>query len=348
MSYAISPAGLALIRKFEGFCAQPVRLPSGDWLVGHGHLRSGEPGAPVTRVEAAELLKRDLAPVERVVNALVSKPLTQSQFDALASFVFSIGVEAFAGSQVLRKVNGGDFVAAACAMDAWRKAELDGEEAVVDALVRRRAAEKALFLKNLPSEPAPSAQMRAKLDHAAAILATPVKHVGAVSAAAPAKFVASNVVALARSKRAPASFEPAKRLTEILKSEPATEALLSAQPANDFDFEDDDEIVTAHAKPVARPLDRVREATRKAYAAQQAEAQGGLAASVLRRLSSVGAIGNVGLVALLLLSLALTSLGGVLLSNGSPAAAAAVVAPALAAGLAAAYGLWRASRPSAP
>ncbi len=35
---------------------------------------------------------------------------------------------------------------AACAMELWRKADFEGERIVVDALVRRRSAEKALFL----------------------------------------------------------------------------------------------------------------------------------------------------------------------------------------------------------
>ena len=68
------------------------------------------------------------------------------------SFAFSVGAEAFGKSQVLRRVNAGDYVSAACAMDAWRKSDVGGELVIVDALVRRRAAEKALFLKDMPLE----------------------------------------------------------------------------------------------------------------------------------------------------------------------------------------------------
>mgnify|MGYP006988316285 CR=1 FL=1 len=35
---------------------------------------------------------------------------------------------------------------AACAMELWRKADFEGERIVIDALVRRRSAEKTLFL----------------------------------------------------------------------------------------------------------------------------------------------------------------------------------------------------------
>lgn len=272
MTYAISAEGLALIQHYEGFRAEPVQLPGGAWLVGHGHVRIGDAGRNVSRGEAAQLLALDLAPAARVVNALVSGPLAQSQFDALVSFTFSVGADALAGSQVLRSVNSGDFLGAACAMEAWRKADIGGECEVVDALVRRRAAEKALFLRELPLECAPSALLRAHLDHAAAFLGVPVKYATAPAVgsalAVRALFVESNVVSML-GKMAP-RFEPAVRLTEILKSEPATEAVMLRQAANDIADDYEGEIVTAHARPVARGLDGVREATRRTFAAQLA------------------------------------------------------------------------------
>ncbi len=254
MTYAISANGLALIREYEGFRAEPAQLPDGNWVVGHGHVRIGEAGPAVTENEAGDLLALDLAPVERLVNAAVTTALTQSQFDALVSFAFSIGHEQFERSQVARRVNTGDFVSAACAMDAWRKSDVSGELEIVDALVRRRAAEKALFLKDLPHDAAPSVFMRAKLDYAASVLGAPLKY-----AAAPA--VGS--IPVVQMKQ-----QDNVVLTEVLQSEPATETLLLTQPiANDVD--DADTIHTAHAKPVARTMDDIRAATRLAYETQQ-------------------------------------------------------------------------------
>lgn len=237
MTNAISAHGLALIQELEGFQAEPKQLPTGGWVIGYSHVRATEPGDAINENEAADILVVDLISYETMVNALVTQPLTQTQFDALVSFAFSVGAEAFGKSQVLRRVNTGDYVSAACAMDAWRKSDVSGELVVVDALVRRRAAEKALFLKELPQVSAPSVFVRPQLDHAASILGapmayTPVPEVGSI---APA----------------PAKPEPAERLTEILKSEPATEALLLTQVVAD-DVSDDGEITTAHAKPVAR------------------------------------------------------------------------------------------------
>ena len=91
--------------------------------------------------------------------------MSRNQYDALASFVFNIGVDNFRHSAVLRRINEGQLIRAAFAMEVWRMADLEGERIVVDALVRRRAAEKALFLT--PDGgwiPAPSALIEPKAD----------------------------------------------------------------------------------------------------------------------------------------------------------------------------------------
>ncbi len=62
------------------------------------------------------------------------------------AFAFNVGVDNFRHSSVLRRVNEGALIQAACALEMWRRAEFEGERIVVDALVRRRAAEKTLFL----------------------------------------------------------------------------------------------------------------------------------------------------------------------------------------------------------
>jgi GH24 family phage-related lysozyme (muramidase) len=344
MTNAISPSGLALIQEFEGFRAEPAQLPDGNWVVGYGHVRIGDAGAPVTQSEAADLLALDLAPVERLVNAAVTQVLTQSQFDALVSFAFSVGAEAFVQSQVARRANAGDFVSAACAMDAWRKSDVSGELEIVDALVRRRAGEKALFLKELPHDASPSVFMRARLDYAASVLGAPTKY-----AAAPA--VGSIPVAQPRP-------EPVQRLGEILKSEPATEALLLTQVAPEQ--ADEDEIVTAHAKPVARSLDSVRDATRRAYAEQAAKRERGhqfdfikpdhRIRNMRRRAELVDRVGrsfeNLGLIALFVFGLGLIAVGASFAFGGDGGAievagASALIAPGLAAALMAGFGLWR-------
>lgn len=266
-SYVVSPEGLAFLAAQEGFYGEPKQMPDGNWLVGHGHVRVGEPGAAVSEDDARELLRLDAAPYERLVNEAVVGPLTQGQFDALVSFALSIGAEAFTKSAVLRRLNSGEFVAAACAMEAWRKSDIAGEEQVLEALVRRRAAEKALFLGG--GEAAPSAFVRAKLDHAAAILGAPI---------AFAQAPAVGEIAVVAEKAADAQI-----IVDVLKSEPATEALLLTQALPAEEAEPIEEITTAHAKPVARTVQQGRQAMRRA--AEEARA-----AYAQRRSQGVGRV----------------------------------------------------------
>lgn len=363
MTHAISAYGLALIQAHEGFRADPAQMPDGNWVIGFGHVRVAEAGAPIDHAEAVALLVLDVAPFEKLVNARVHRDLNQSQFDSLVSFAFSIGAEAFEQSQVLRRVNSGDDMAAACAMDAWRKSDVGGELEIVDALVRRRAAERAMYLRDLVLE-APSAFVRAKLDHAASILGAPVKY-----AAAPA--VGSIPVLQPKP-------EPATVITEILKSEPATEALLLTQVVPDDVMEDDGEIVTAHAKPVARSIDEARAAARRVQdemLAGEAEKNSfqlfkpknvipaeNAPAQVDRRLRTMrqraergflpeidfsGSRENVGLVALLIFGVALLAVSGSLALNANGAvielaASAGVGIPGAIAILMAVFGFRRA------
>lgn len=143
---SVSPAAIALIKRFEGLRRTATKLDDGRWTIGYGHTRSAREGASVSEADAEALLSYDLMTVQAAVNDWTFTPLTQNQFDALVSFVFNIGVDTFRNSTVLRRVNEGAMLQAACAMELWRTADFGGERIVVDALVRRRAAEKALFL----------------------------------------------------------------------------------------------------------------------------------------------------------------------------------------------------------
>ncbi len=175
MPHAVSPDGLALLKRLEGFRADAMQLADGRWLNGFGHVQVKAPKGAVTEAAAETALRTDIAPVEAALGDLLLAPVSQPQFDALVSFAFSIGVDAFSKSDVLRRFNAGEPIAAACAMDAWRKSRVGGEAAVLDALVRRRAAEKAVFLDLTSLVAVPSAYVRAEIDHAASILGQPTK-----------------------------------------------------------------------------------------------------------------------------------------------------------------------------
>lgn len=164
--HRVSPAAIALIKRFEGLRLTAARLDDGRWTIGYGHTRSAREGASISEADAEALLAYDLIDVEAALNDWAFTPLTQNQFDALASFAFNIGLDGFRHSSVLRRINEGALLQAACAMEMWRKADFEGERIVIDALVRRRATEKALFLT--PEDgfvAAPSAVLPPKMDY---------------------------------------------------------------------------------------------------------------------------------------------------------------------------------------
>src|ERR1700761_8325800 len=155
--YQATRAAIDLIKRFEGFRAKAAELPDGRWTVGYGHTKSARAGATITEADADALLIYDVAAVVGAINSWVFSPLTQNQFDALVAFAFNVGLQNFRRSSVLRRLNEGAHLQAACAMEMWRTADFEGERIVVDALMRRRSAEMALFLTPMEGHiPVPS------------------------------------------------------------------------------------------------------------------------------------------------------------------------------------------------
>lgn len=164
--HQVSPAAIELIKRFEGYRRKATRLPDGCWTVGYGHTLTARQGAEVSEEDAEALLLYDLIEISHAVNELTWTPLNRNQFDAICAFVFNIGVETYRTSLVLKRLNQGAILQAAACMELWRTAEVNGERMVVDALVRRRAAEKLLFLTPVDGwVPAPTPLLPPRLDY---------------------------------------------------------------------------------------------------------------------------------------------------------------------------------------
>lgn len=138
--------GLNLIKGYEGLRMSAHYAPSEQWTVGYGHTSTARHGMSVTEGDAERLLKDDISPIETLIGDTVRAPLNQNEHDAIVSLVFNIGEDNWRRSSVLRKLNEGDKLAAAQAFEMWTKAHINGELVTLDGLVRRRAAEKSLFL----------------------------------------------------------------------------------------------------------------------------------------------------------------------------------------------------------
>lgn len=134
------PKGLALVKEFEGLRLKAYRCPAGIWTIGYGSTgKAVHEGLTITAEQAEEWLKRDLARFEKRVSVLVIVPLNQSQFDALVSFDFNTG--ALGRSTLLRLLNRGEYETVPAELAKWTR----GGGKVLPGLVRRRAAEAALF-----------------------------------------------------------------------------------------------------------------------------------------------------------------------------------------------------------
>ena len=139
----IGKQGLDLIKTFEGLRLQAyMPTPNDVPTIGYGHTKTAKLGMKVTEKGAHELLKQDLAWVERAVNKRVTVPITQAQYDALCSFVYNLGETNFSKSTLLKRLNNKRYTEAADELLRWDK---QGSK-VLRGLTRRREAERALFL----------------------------------------------------------------------------------------------------------------------------------------------------------------------------------------------------------
>lgn len=147
----INQEGLNLIKSFEGLRLDAYQDVAGIWTIGYGHIKGVKEGMTISEAEAEALLREDLADAENAVSRFVKVPISENEFSALVSLVFNIGSGAFAGSTVLRKLNAGDHKGAADAILMWNRSTVGGKKVVVQGLVRRREAERSLFLKAVPT-----------------------------------------------------------------------------------------------------------------------------------------------------------------------------------------------------
>jgi len=138
-----SDSGLELIRTFEGIRLDAYQDAVGVWTIGIGHTGDDViAGRSISEAEAMVLLRADAETAAAGVRSAVTVALSQGQFDALVSFAFNLGVAALKQSTLLNKLNAGDVSGAAEEFPRWVHA--GGRK--LNGLVKRRAAERALFL----------------------------------------------------------------------------------------------------------------------------------------------------------------------------------------------------------
>lgn len=154
---AIGPAGITLIKQFEGcarqrgdsrFEAYPDPGTGAEpWTIGWGatgkcHVTGDRigPGTLWTQAQCDQRLEADLARyAAEVARTLGDAPTSQNQFDAMVSFHYNTG--AIGRATLTRLHKAGDFSGAASEFAKWVNA--GGRR--LAGLVRRREAEAALY-----------------------------------------------------------------------------------------------------------------------------------------------------------------------------------------------------------
>lgn len=152
----ISQNGLEELEISEGLELKQYKDTGGKWTIGIGHLitpketKSGKiiiDGVPVdylkgiTKDQAYKICDQDVDIAEKAVNSFVKVKLNQNQFDALVSFVFNVGVEAFRKSTLLKVLNKGDFKGVRAQLKRW----VYDDGRVIPGLANRREREADLF-----------------------------------------------------------------------------------------------------------------------------------------------------------------------------------------------------------
>ena len=142
----VSQEGIDLIKSFEGCRLEAYPDPGTGgvpWTIGWGTTTGVVEGMACTQEQADQMLADDVAKVAGQVNSLLKIKVNQNQFDALVSFAYNAGAGALASSTLLRLLNAGNFGGAADEFPKWVHG---GGGSILPGLVRRRAAERSLFM----------------------------------------------------------------------------------------------------------------------------------------------------------------------------------------------------------
>lgn len=149
----LSPEGEEFIKSFEGFSLTVYKDIVGLLTVGWGCRTNMPEGTVITQDEAESMFQKRVSPLISFIESVVAvsinaqrspEKMTQGNFDALVSFAYNVGIHALQTSTLLEKFLDGDITGAADQFLAWDHA--GGK--IVPGLLRRREAERELFLSN--------------------------------------------------------------------------------------------------------------------------------------------------------------------------------------------------------
>lgn len=146
-------AALDLVKTFEGFRPTRYSDTGGVQTIGYGHkLTTGDPlwNASISETSAEEVAMDDLdttgLEIQNVLGPQQVSLFTDGQWAALLDFVFNEGIGRFEGSTLCAMIRAGQLQSAGEQFGRWVYGVVNGVETQLDGLVKRRAAEAALWV----------------------------------------------------------------------------------------------------------------------------------------------------------------------------------------------------------
>lgn len=145
--YTYSDDGFDRLKKREGKKLKAYYDSGNKLTIGYGHTNDSYFSFTISTIiddaKADDLLHHDVKEAADCINKYVKVPLTQKQFDALVSFVYSIGNTKFISSTLLKKLNAGNYSAVPTEMMRWNKDQdkKTGKLVTVEGLTNRRSSE---------------------------------------------------------------------------------------------------------------------------------------------------------------------------------------------------------------
>lgn len=137
-----------LIKQFEGFRPEAYQDSVGVWTIGYGTtIINNQPvkqGMTITQDQALQLVQQEVNKLWSKIESILKVKINDNQMNALVDFAYNLGFGSLKNSTLMRLVNESKFDEAANQFPRWVYA--GGK--VLPGLVRRREAEKQLFLQN--------------------------------------------------------------------------------------------------------------------------------------------------------------------------------------------------------
>lgn len=151
----IPPQAVEIIKHFEGFVPHTYTDTVGVPSIGYGTTAAAGvgivpvPGMEISERQAEKYLVAALEKFAKKIEPHIKAEMNENEWAAFLSLAYNIGPFAFSTSTALRRFNEGDKLGAADAILWFNKAG----SRTLRGLVRRRHAERALFLRPVERTP---------------------------------------------------------------------------------------------------------------------------------------------------------------------------------------------------